>query len=156
MFDSIGERTPPHGCIMSRPCFCKLAERVAHQLCPVQFFWPLVTKRVRSGMRIFSSYYDTKANQTLKSGITKLQVVSAARYRSHGFRRGASNALKTRGPQWPAVLCLGEWRSLAFPGYVNLTPELGRDMAKLLIETDDFESDLGAVSDIGRWLLPFS
>ena len=37
---------------------------------------------------------------------------------------------------------MGEWRDLSFMGYVDLTPELGRDAAKLLIETDDIDSDL--------------
>ena len=66
----------------------------------------------------------------------RLKVEHAARYSSHGFRRGAANELKTKGPQWSAIATLGEWRSLAFKGYIDLTQELSRDMSKLLAETD--------------------
>ena len=140
----------PQGCIVAMPCFCKLAERAAHQLCPVHFFWPLITCRVRPGAKLFSNYYDTKVNNTLKAVLRKLKIPNAERYSSHGFRRGAANELKTRGSQWSAILSLGEWRSLAFLGYVDLTPELDRDTSKLLLETDDdVESDLGG--EVGLW-----
>ena len=47
------------------------------------------------------------------------------------------------------MVSLGEWRSLAFRGYVDITPDLDRDMSKLLLETDDLESDLN--DEVGLW-----
>ena len=127
---------------MARPCFCSLADRSAHQLFPVHFFWPLVRKRVRAGELLFPSYYGAKVNNAIKAVLRTLSVPYAAHYSSHGFRRGASNELKTRMSQWSTVATLGERRSLAFRGRVDLTTELNRDMSKLLDETDTVESDL--------------
>ena len=112
----------PQGCIMTRPCFCQLSTTVAHQLCPVHFSWPLIRARVKSGAKLFPNYYDTKSNNTIKAVLAKLGIANAHRYSSHGFRRGAANELKSKGSQWPTVATLGEWRSLAFTGYVYLTP----------------------------------
>ena len=39
------------------------------------------------------------------------------------------------------VAKLGEWRSLALRGYMDLTAELDRDMSKLVAETDKIDSD---------------
>ena len=131
----------PQGCIMARPCFCELSSEIAHQLCPVHFFWPLVTQRVRSGEKLFPSYSATKANNALKAILTKLNVTHANKYSSHGFRRGAANELKATGSQWSTIATIGGWKSLAFKGYVDLTTEVDRDMAKLLIETDQLDSE---------------
>ena len=70
-------------------------------------------------------------------------VARDQRYSSHGLRLGAANVLKTKGSLWPTIASLDDWRSLAFSGYVDLTPELDRDMSRLLIETEDLESYLG-------------
>ena len=126
----------------------------AHHLCPIHFFWPLIRERARSGTKLFPSYYDAKVNNTLKAIIAKLEAPRALRYSSHGFRRGAANELKTRGSQWSVVAALGEWRSLCFTGYVDLTPELDRDMDKRLIETEDIDSDFN--DEVGHWVrVPF-
>ena len=55
---------------------------------------------------------------------------------------GSANGLKTKGSQWSTVAPLGEWRSLRFLGYVDLTPELDRDLSNLSIETEDIDADL--------------
>lgn len=80
-------------------------------------------------------------NNTLKAVLAKMGIENAKSYTSHGFRRGAANELRTKGPQWSTVATLGEWRSLAFRGYVDITAELDRDMSKLLAETEDLDSD---------------
>ena len=126
---------------MARPCFFQPSGET-HQLRPDRFFWPLIRQRLRSGTKLFPRYYDAKVNNALKAVLCKLNISSAQRYSSHGFRRGAANELKTRGSRWSTAMSLGEWRSLSFKGYVDLTPELGRDTSKLLLENDDLESDL--------------
>ena len=65
----------------------------------------------------------------------------AVKYPTHGFRRGASQDLKETGSQWAAIATMGEWKSLAFLGYADLTDEVDRNMAKLLIETEMGDSD---------------
>ena len=78
----------------------------------------------------------TKFNSALKDVITKLSIPYASRYNSHGFHRGVSNGMKTQGSRWATVATLGEWRSLDFKRYVDITGELDRDMSKLQVETD--------------------
>lgn len=143
----------PQWRIMSRPCFCQLSNKEAHHLCPFRFFRPLIRQRVRPRANLFPRFNDTEVNNAIKAVLKNLEIPHAERYSSHGVRRGAANELKTQGSQWTTVATLGEWRSLCFRGYVDLTPELGRDMSKLLIATDDIDSDmedevqtLGAVS----------
>ena len=71
----------------------------------------------------------------------KLDIPHANHYSSRAFRRGAANDLRSKGSQWSTIATLGEWRSLAFRGYADLTLELDRDMSKLLAETGLIISD---------------
>ena len=97
--------------------------------------------RVRTGEKLFPSYYATKTNNTLKAVLKKLDVPHAGKYSSHGFRRGAANELRATGSPWSVIATVGGWKSLAFRGYVDLTQEVDRDMAKLLIETEQLDSE---------------
>ena len=49
--------------------------------------------------------------------------------------------MKEKGAQWPIVASVGEWRSLAFMGYVDISLDVARDMAKLLIEREELSED---------------
>ena len=109
---------------------------------PSSFCWTLVFHRVRSGERLFPTFYGTKVNNVAKAFLQKLRADRSSRYIPHGFRRGAASGLKTRGSQCSTVSTIGEWRSLSFLGYVDLADELDRDMPKLPSETDELESDL--------------
>ena len=123
---------------------------------------------------LFPRFYETKCNSALKVALKHLIFNYADEYGPRGFRSGAPNELKTRGPHGstvatrgphgPTVAALGEWRSLDFRGYVDRATELGRDMSKLLAETDKINSDdviwvmtLGATSQhrSGHWALGF-
>ena len=42
---------------------------------------------------------------------------------------------------------IGDWESLDFIGYADLTASVERDMAKLLVETDQTDSDEDPVHD---------
>ena len=139
----------PIGCIMSRPCFCGFPASAAKRMCPVHAIWPCIACRVRPGEMLFPSFSATNVNTTLKAVLSRLSVVHAEKYSSHGFRRGAAQELKETGSQWAASATLGGWKSLAFLGYVDLTDEVERDMAKLLIETYQVDSDPGLVQ---RWV----
>ena len=103
--------------------------------------WPAIAARVRPGELLFPGYYGANVNTTLKRVLSKLQAPYAQSYSSHGFRRGASQELKEKGSQWPTVMSLGTWRSLAFRGYVDTTLDVERDMSKLLIETDELSDE---------------
>ena len=124
------------GCTVERPCFCPSAPTKAKKLCPVHAIWPAIAARVRPGELLFPGFYGANVNTTLKAVLTKLQAPYARGYSSHGFRRGASQELKEKGSQRPAVMSLGTWQSLAFRGYVDTTLDVERDMTKLSIETE--------------------
>ena len=106
------------------------------------------------------------ANNTIKAVPAKLEIAAAQRYTPRGFRIGASSDLKTQGPPVGQCSQLGWVAPHRLPRYVDLTPELDRDMSKLLIETEDIDSDLGVdartldarshltvpfASDLGCW-----
>ena len=124
----------PAGCILRRPCFCTLTKVAAHALCPVHFFWPAARRRCQSGELLFPSITRRDVNDILREVLKKLELPYAERYSSHGFRRGAASELQSTGSQWSTVATIGDWRSLAFKGYVDLTNELSRDLSRLLAE----------------------
>ena len=72
-------------------------------------------------------------NPSIRDILTKLLVPHAGRYSSRSYRRGEAQALQSKGPQWPTVATIGDWRSLACKGYVDLANEVARDLPQLLI-----------------------
>ena len=131
----------PAGCVMRRPCFCKLGSKNATRLCPVHWFWPWIANNIRSGQPLFPSLNGRNINRILRDVLRKINVPAVARYSSHGFRRGAAQELKESGSQWPIVASLGQWSSLCFKGYVDLSDEMAQEMGKLFIDSYDSESD---------------
>ena len=125
---------------MRRPCFCKLGSKNAARLCPVHWFWPWVTKR-KSGQQLFPSLNGRNINRILRAILKKIHVPASERYTSHGFRRGAAQELKESGSQWPIVASLGQWNSLCFNGYVDVSDEMAQQVGKLFINSYEFESD---------------
>ena len=121
---------------MSRPCFCGLPARSAKAMCPVHAIWPAIAHRARPGEMIFPTFTATNANTIIKAVFAKLLISHAEKYSSHGFRRCAAQELKETGSKRAIVATLGDWKSLAFLGYVDLTDSVEQDMAKLLVETD--------------------
>ena len=79
----------PDGCILSRPCFCKIASPKARRLCLVHAFWPAIAARVRFGEKLFCGYTAQNVNARIKAVLEKLEIPYAQSYTSHGFRRGA-------------------------------------------------------------------
>ena len=119
---------------------------------PRTLFLSLIRARVRSGQNLTPSYYGAKANNTLKAILAKQSVPHAIRYRSHSIRRVAANELKTKGAQLSTVSTIGDWRSIAFRGYVDLTAELGRATPRLLAATDEVDAaDELTVRTLGAW-----
>ena len=53
----------------------------------------------------------------------------------------APNGVKEKGSQSPAVATLGDWRPLAYLGYVDLTQDVDRGPPNLLAETDPLGAD---------------
>ena len=140
----------PQGCILSRPCFCDLSRPRAKQLCPFRAICPAISALVKPGEPPPPhGYYGTDVNKTIKDALAKILAPYDRSYTSHGFRRGASNELKTKGPQRTVVAGLGEWRPLAFKGYFDTTLEVAIDMSKLLIETDVLTEEEDEVLSLG-------
>ena len=138
----------PSGRIISRPCFCSLPAPAAKRMCPVRAIWPCVASRVRHGDKISPSFTAQNSNTALKAVLAKPLANHAGGYSSHGFRRGAAQALKETGSQRAAIATIGDWKSLDFLGYVDLADSVEQDMAKLLIEIDPLDSD---VEQVHRW-----
>ena len=141
----------PRGCILSRPCFCSLAAPKAKRFCPVHSMWPCIASRVQSGQMLFPMYSATSVNTTIKAVLAKIGVDFAHSYSSHGFRRGATQELKEKGSQISVIATVGEWRSLAFLGYVDTALDVARDMSKLLIETEELTDE--EVQPLGNGIL---
>ena len=93
-----------------------------------------------SGRRTFPSCTVRNLNPLHKRACGKIGLPNASRYSSHAFRRGASQELKEKGPQWPTIATLGDWCALDFRGYVDITTDIARDMSKLLAEAEAFAS----------------
>ena len=87
-------------------------------------------------------------NAAIKAILAQLLSPHAEKYSSHGFRRGAAQELKETGSQWAPIAPLGDWKSLACLGYLDLTDSVEHDMVKLLIECDLPDSDAELVR---RW-----
>ena len=139
----------PNGCIMSRPCFCSLPAPAAKGMCPVHSIWPCIAQRTKPGGNLPPSSSATNLNATIKAVFAKLLVERAEQYSPRGFRRGAAQELKESGSQWVAIATMGDWESLAFLGYADLTYNVERDMAKIRIETDPMDSDEEQVLTLG-------
>ena len=125
-----------NGCILSRPCFRKLSSPKARKLFPGHAIWPAIAARVRPGDKLSPAFSSQKDNTTITAVLKKLEIPFAQSYASHGYGRGAAKELKEKGSQWPVVASVGEWRSLAFMGYVAIALDVARDMSKLLIERE--------------------
>ena len=124
------------GCILSRPCFCAIAQPEAKRLCPVRAIWPAIADRVNPGELLPPGFYGANVNATIKAAMAKLSIPYARSYSPHGFRRAAARELKEKGSHRPTVMGGGCWRPLAFRGYVDAALDVERDMSKRLIETD--------------------
>ena len=137
----------PIGCILSRPFLRKLAAPSAKRLCPIHAFWPPIASSVKCGQKLFPVYAAQNVATTIKAVLAKLDIPHAESYTPHGFRRGAAQELKERGCQWPIGASVGEWRSLAFMGYVDIANDVARDMSKLLVEYEQLPDD-----EVRRWV----
>ena len=114
--------------------FCPLTKVAARALSPVHFSWHAVRRRFRSGELPCPSITRRNVNNVLRDILKKLEIPHAERYSSHGFRRCEASELQTTGSQWSTVAALGDWRSLACKGYVDVANELPRDLSRLLAE----------------------
>lgn len=83
---------------------------------------------------------DRNIERTLKKLRKIIKTPYDGRYASRAFRRGGSHDTKESGPQRSVVAGAGGWRSLAFRGYVDLSDEPHRRIAKLFIGHCDLES----------------
>ena len=71
--------------------------------------WPAIAARVRCGEKLFRGYTAQNVNTRIKAVIEKLGIPYAQSYTSHGFRSGAAQELKEKGPHRPVIASMGEW-----------------------------------------------
>ena len=77
----------------------------------------------------------------LKAVLAKLGIPEAARYSSHGFRRGTSQELKETGSPRTVVASSGIWHSPSFRGYLDMSKDVEIGVQQLF--DVDFDSDSG-------------
>ena len=77
----------------------------------------------------------------MRAILKKLELPRDARYSAHCFRRGAAAELQPTGPQWSTVATIGDWRSLAFTGYVDLANEITLGLSRLIAEAMVLDED---------------
>ena len=133
---------------MSPPAFAGPQLPPPKKMRPVYAISPCIASRVRPGEKLFSMFSATNVNATLKAVLAKLLIERSEKFSSHGFRRGVAQELKETGSQRAVIATLGDWESLAFLGYVDITDEVDRNMAKLSIETETGDSD---PEQVRRW-----
>ena len=83
------------------------------------------------GDPLFSAVNARNFNRILRAVLRKMKTKDPDRYSSHGFRRGASQGLKTSGSPWVVVETAGLRNSPAFRGYVGLTAEVEQGVRQL-------------------------
>ena len=132
------------GCVLRRPCFCTGGRPAARACCPVHVLWPSIRERVSPGEPLFTAANSRNFNGILRAVLSRLRVLAAPRYSSHGFRLGAAQELKEVGSPWAVVATAGLWRSPAFRGYVDLTAEVEQGVRSLFPVDPDSESDAEA------------
>ena len=134
------------GCILKRPCFCRLGSDRAGFLCPVHALWPWIRRRTPCGQKLFRAVNRRNFNRFLKRTLGELGFPEAERYSSHAFRRGATQELRESGSGWPVIASMGVWNSPAFKGYVDITQEVEAGVRQLFIsacEPQDASSSEG-------------
>ena len=62
------------GCILPKPCFCKLTNMDAHKLDPSRFFGPAIATRVCSVEKLAPAYSETSSNTAAEAVIRKLCI----------------------------------------------------------------------------------
>ena len=129
------------GCILKRPCFCRLGSGRAGFLCPVHALWPWIRRRTPCGQKLFRAVNRRNFNRFLKRTLGELGFPEAERYSSHAFRRGATQELRESGSGWPVIASMGVWNSPAFKGYVDITPEVEAGVRQLFISACEPQGD---------------
>ena len=133
------------GCILRMPCFRSGDQASSRSYCPVHVLWPAIRGRVPPGEPLFSAVNRRNFNRILKAALSRPKADSAARYTSHGFRRGAVQELKECGSPWAVLASDGLWRSPAFRGYVDMAEDVELGVRNLFPVDLDSESDAEAV-----------
>ena len=129
------------GCILRRPCFCRVGSSLATAHCPEHTPWPAIRPRVPHRGNLFSSANARNLNRILRSVLRKLKAPEAERFSSHGCRRGTAQDLKTHGSPWGVVATAGVWNSPALGGYVDMTAVVEQGVRNLFAVDPDSESD---------------
>lgn len=120
-----------------------MAQSKAKKRCPPHSIWHAIAARAKPGELLCPGFYATQVNNATKAVFEKLKTPRSQSYSRRGFRLGAAQGLKGKGPQWSVVAGVGEWRSLAFRDYVDTALDVERDMPKLPIETGQLSEEEG-------------
>ena len=128
------------GCVMRSPCFCQVGLALATARCPVHVLWPAIRPRVSPGNHLFSAANARNFNRILRAALLKLKTPEAARYSSHGFRRGAAQDLETYGSPWEVIASAGIWNSPAFRCYLDLAADVEQGVRNLFAVDHDSDS----------------
>ena len=110
------------GSRLLRKCWCSKWP----ETCPVHVLWEYFAK-LREGTQPFRGLRIGAVLANLRGRLKTLEVVGAASFRTHDFRRGHARDLQRQGADLFEILAAGEWRSPAFLKYLS-TAELERDV----------------------------
>ena len=132
--------------------FSPFPHRMITQLSPPTCFGrSLRTGTIRK--TYLPSYTTRNINPVLKRAYGDIGLPNASRCISRAFRRGAAQELKAKGAQCPTIASIGDWWSLTFRGYVDVTTDIARDMSRLLAEEVDIAS--GDDDKAPLWVLAY-
>ena len=108
--------------------------------------WPHIAARVRIGEPIFSDFSSLAFNRAWVEHIADAGFAYAGQFRSHCFRRGATQELLNAGPPTGTIKSAGCWAAKGFRSYIDTQMTDALKIARLAASAvnSDSEDDTGA------------
>ena len=147
------------GCILIRPCLCRIEDGNVRALCPIHGFWNAFQAVAPAYGPILPTLSANSVNRQLKAIMTALGYLRPHKYSSHAFRRGATQEIFASGSTLATIAKSGGWSAGGFRGYLDLQADEAANISALLLsaatsDSEDSDADLPAARQSIRNKLP--
>jgi hypothetical protein len=138
--DLKSRKNAPNGELLKRPCICKPGHE-RDVLCPVHAYYQFLADSKRDGQSGFVfSLNPTSFNRVLRIHLQRIGFADAHSATSHGFRRGTTMEILSRGGTLADILRSGGWKSSAFLEYLEKSEVNLLSVFDLMATADEAES----------------